>query len=167
MRTTIRGSFVLVAALALAAPANAQTRMVTGETNVSEAMQLEAQAAALYQAPSKYKDAARLHERAAELRPAGDVKRVDNLVQAARLWYYAGAQSRAREVMVRAGDGALAAGDVVTAATTYLDAAFLYRDAGQPAEANRLIQKAQLLSNSPQITSSDRDDILRRIQVSA
>lgn len=167
MRTMIPVGFALVAGLALAVPAQAQTRYVTSGTDVTQAERLEEQAAALYDTPAKFKEAARLHEQAAELRAAGDVKRVSNLRQAARLWYYAGSESRALHTMVRAADDAMAAGDVVTAATTYLDAAFLYREANQPAQANELIRKAQLLSTSPLITSRDRDAILGRIQASA
>lgn len=159
--------FAVLFATALAAPAGAQARFATDATDVARAEALEAKAEALYQSPGKYKQAARLHEQAAGLRPAGDEKRWTGLRQAARLYYYAGSASQSRAAMVRAADEAMAAGDVITAASTYLDAAFLFRETGRGAEAAELVRKAQLLSNSPLLSRQDRNAILSRIQAAA
>lgn len=151
----------------LAVPADAQTRFASSSTDIARAEKLEAAAEALYTSPDDYRKAARLHEEAAALRPAGDLQRVSNLRQAARLFYYSGSKTTARETMVKAADAALEAGDVLNAASTYLDAAFLYREANMPARRNELVHKAQLLSNSPLLSAGDRSSILNRIQVSA
>jgi hypothetical protein len=168
MNKTTTG-FAVLLGVALAAPVQAQTaaRFASTATDVARAAELESQAVALYESPRSFKRAARLHEQAAELRPAGDLVRIDDLRQAARLYHYAGSTGKARDLMVRAADAALAAGDVVSAAETYLDAAFLYQEAGMNAEVTTLVKKAQLLTNSPLITARDRTAILSRIQVSA
>lgn len=169
MRKTITGGFAVLLGIALGmpAPADAQARYAASSTDLAKAQQLEAQAEALYTVPNEYRKAARLHLRAADLRPAGDLERVAGLRQAARLFYYSGAMVDARETMVKAADAAMEAGDVLNAAETYLDAAFLYREAGMQAEMNTLVRKAQLLSNSPFLTARDRDSIRNRIQISA
>ncbi len=167
MKKTITGFAVLIGLASAASSAQAQARFATSSTDVVKAEKLEAQAKALYESPKEYRKAARLHVQAAELRPAGDIERVNDLRQAARLFYYSGAETTARETMVQAGDAAMADGDVVNAAGTFLDAAFLYRDAGMQATANELIRKAHLLSNSPLLSASDREAILSRIQATA
>jgi ATP/maltotriose-dependent transcriptional regulator MalT len=168
-RKLIGGGFAVLMGMTLAAPVDAQTsaRFASVETNVARAAELEAQATAMYHSPRDYKRAAKLHEEAAELRPAGDRIRVDDLRQAARLYHYTGSTLKARELMVQAAEDAHAAGDVVAAAESYLDAAFLYFEAGMPNEVTKLVEKAELLSKSPLISSSDRKMILSRIQVSA
>jgi len=161
--------FAVLLGVALAAPVQAQTaaRFASTATDVARAAELESQAVALYESPRSFKRAAKLHEQAAELRPAGDLVRIDDLRQAARLYHYAGSTAKARDLMVRAGDAALAAGDVLNAAETYLDAAFLYREAGMGGEVLQLVKKAQLLTNSPLISARDKSSILSRIQASA
>ena len=168
MNKTMSG-FAVLLGVALAAPVQAQTaaRFASTATDVARAAELESQAVSLYESPRSFKRAAKLHERAAELRPAGDLIRVDNMRQAARLYHYAGSAAKARDLMVRAGDAALGAGDVLNAAETYLDAAFLYREAGMANEVQQLVKKAQLLTNSPLISARDKSSILSRIQASA
>jgi tetratricopeptide (TPR) repeat protein len=164
MKKTIAGAALVAAAMSVAAAdANAQTRFASNDGNVAEAARLEAKAATLYHAPKRFNEAARLHERAAELRPVGDAQQIENLRQAARLYHYAGNDAKARETMHRAADTALATGHVVAAASTYLDAAFLYRRAGMTEQMNELIRKARLLTNSPALSSQERESILVRL----
>lgn len=167
MRKITMVAFAGFLGLAFAAPAQAQARYAASSRDVVEAERLEAEARALYTSPKQFRKAAQLHERAAELRPAGDLERARDLRQAARLYYYAGEGSAARRTMVAAGDAALEAGDVIAAAETYLDAAFLYREAGQADQRNELVRKAHLLSNSPLLSAQDRSAILSRIRVTA
>lgn len=164
MKKTITSGTFLLLGMLVAVPAHAQsTRFASATTDPSRAVELESRAAALYNAPNKFREAARLHEEAAGLRAADDEMKVENLRQAARLYYYTGAKRQAWVAMERAGDAALAAGDVVNAASSYLDAAFLFRAGKQAADVQRMIRKAQLLTNSPLLSAQDRASILGRI----
>ncbi len=160
-------ALLLGAALAASAEAQSNARFTSSATNVAEAAELEARATGLYHSIRDYPRAAKLHERAAALRSAGDAQRVDNLRRAALLYHYSGKLTQARAAMTAAGDAALAAGDVRTAAAAYLDAAFLSKEDGLGEETNRLVRKAQLLTNSPLLSAQEKDAILRRIRVSA
>jgi hypothetical protein len=161
----------MVAGLAFAGalnPAHAQLQYNKGLSDrVAMATDLENKAKALYPAPKRYREAARLLVEAAALRDAGDPQRIDNLRQAGRLFHYAGVSERARSVMEQAADAALAAGDVKTAAAAYLDAAFLAQDVKRIEDARRMIEKARLLTNSPLLSAEEKSVILERINAAA
>ena len=164
MRKTITGMAIVAGALLVGTGVEAQSaRFAATDANVAQAAALEAKAATLYSAPKRFNEAARMLERAAELRPAGDAQQIDDLWQAARLYHYAGNGARARAAMLRAADTALATGHVVSAASTYLDAAYLHAQAGFTEQAKELIGKAELLSRSPTLSEKDRKAIVSRL----
>ena len=165
MRKTVK-AWVVGAALvawpgvAMAGQGPGSVEEVRGEVSPEA---LEAKAKQLYETPKKYGEAVKLYVRAADMRTPGDPMRVTNLVMASRLSFYTGKKTRAADLMERAADEAHAAGDVVRAANAYIDASFLAQAAGNDVKVMELVSKAQLLTASPLLATSDREAILRRI----
>lgn len=91
---------------------------------LSEADPLYESAAALYQA-GEWAEAARLYRDASEGMPENDPNSYVTYDQAARLYFYAGEFSDAREMMEKAASVAEATGDMVSAAYRHVDAAFI------------------------------------------
>ena len=110
MRTTLTRRLstagVLLATAGLPAGASAQYRLPTIVSSV-RADSLHDAAAALV-AAHRWRDAARLHRRSAELRPAEDALAFRCLKEAAALAYAANDRSVARSDMTRAAGQALA-----------------------------------------------------------
>ena len=156
---------VLAAALALPSTGAAQARLepVRVIARAAEASALAAQAESLYGTPKKWRKAAGLHLRAAELRPVGDGSAIRDLSMAAHLYRAAGAEGRARTAMERAADQAAERGDVYTAATAYVDAGFLALEARRTDQVPALARKAVLLAKSPLLTSEQRARIMSRV----
>lgn len=131
--------------------------------DVERAEQLEAKAHALYHNTSKYADAAKLHEQAADLRGPADPMRVKDLQMAARLYHYSGREVKAQAVMERAAEEALASGDIITAANAYLDASHLAQYQKRTEDVVRLARKAEMLANSPLLGNQQRSSLQERI----
>jgi hypothetical protein len=155
---------VAIGGVLVATPsAGQQPAAMVGSEARAGAEALEAQAKELYTQPLRYREAASLHVRAAELREAGDPLRVKNLQQAARLYYYAGKKTKAQSLMERAGEEALSTGDIMLAARTLLDASAVAQDLRRGADVLRIVERVRLLMASPLIAASDREDVLKRI----
>jgi hypothetical protein len=112
----------------------------------------------------RYRDAARLYRRSAELRTTGDSLGVQCLTEAAALAYAAGDRSAARTDMARAADRALARGDLRAAALAYLDAAWIAQEQEKPSQVWEFGHRAEILAASPLLSESDRGAILKRIE---
>lgn len=155
----------LAAALAFPSEGVTQARLepVRVIARAAEASALAAQAESLYSTPRKWRKAASLHLRAAELRPIGDGSAVRDLSMAAHLYRAAGAEGRARAAMERAADQAAKRGDIFTAATAYVDAGFLALEARREDKVPALARKAELLAKSPLLTSEQRARIMSRV----
>jgi hypothetical protein len=153
---------VLLLTLALPAATAAQYRLPTVISSV-KADSLHQAAAALVTA-HRYRDAARLHRRSAELRPAEDPQGFQCLSEAAALVYAAGDRSAARGDMARAAGHALARGDLRGAALAYLDAAWIAQEQNKPRQVWELGHRAEMLAQSPLLGVSDRAAIMQRIQ---
>jgi hypothetical protein len=153
---------VLLASIALPDPAPAQHRLPVLVSAV-KADSLHQAAAALVTA-RRWRDAARLHRRSAELRPAEDALGFTCLSEAAALAYAAGDRSAARADMSRAAGHALARGDLRAAALAYLDAAWIAQEQRNRAQVWELGRRAEMLADSPLLAASDRASILRRIR---
>jgi hypothetical protein len=129
----------------------------------AEADRLERRAAALHDEPKRYGEGAVLYERAADLREAGDARKVDALLQASRLYYHAGRSQESVAVLDRAAEAAVATGDVVRAVSSMTDAAWVLAGEGRKAEAVTLVARARLLTNSPLLSESERVELRRRL----
>jgi hypothetical protein len=161
--------FGLLAAMALlAAPLAAQNAPAPNGGNgspydVARAEQLRAKALALYSEPGSWKRVAWLHERAARLRPPDDPRLIGDLVVAAALIDRYGNHRQARRLMEEAAGAALAVGDVAQAAHHYITAAIMANRTNDGATAWKLVNKAQLLANSPLLDKYACDCIRARI----
>ncbi|MFQ5889644.1 MAG: hypothetical protein ACE5JR_06285 [Gemmatimonadota bacterium] len=167
-RTNLLGAVAASAAsLALATPALAQDRPMF-ELPAIEVRSLEKelhrQAIALYETPSRWKEAAKLHKQAAESLPKNDAGRYWGYDRAARLFYYAGDFPAARKSMERAARVAVATGDVLTAAHAYVDAAFVAVSEGYGGKMREFVREARELSNSELLTAYEQSGILGRIE---
>src|SRR5690606_1956709 len=131
--------------------------------NAVRADALTDKARSLYDNPKRWSDAAALHRKAAELRPAGDPRGVEDLVMAGRLLYYLEQLTPARMTMIEAADGGLAAGEVGRAANLYLDAAVIARRQALEGKVQELTGRAELLASSTHLDERDRSAILRRV----
>jgi len=158
-RLSIAG--VLLATLGLPAAASAQYQLPT-VVSTAKADSLHEAAVALV-AAHRWRDAARLHRRSAELRGAEDPLGFRCLTDAASLAYATGDRSGARNDKAAAASQALARGDLRDAAMSYLDAAWIAQEQKNPRQVWDLGHRAEMLADSPFLGPSDRADILRRI----
>ncbi len=161
--------FAIASGLLLAlngAPVAAQTELAMAARvggPIEKAVELEQKAQALYNQPDRYADAARLHVRAAELRPVGDPMHIRDLAMAGRLFFYAGKKAEALDAMESGATAALSAGDILSAANAFVDASHLAAAVGRMQDAARLSERAKLLTNSPLLSAADRSYITRRL----
>jgi hypothetical protein len=152
---------VLLVTLGLPGAASAQYRLPTVISSV-EADSLHQAAEALVTA-HRWRDAARLHRRSAEIRPSDDPLGFRCLSEAAALVYASGDRSAARGDMARAAEHALDRGDLRNAALAYLDAAWIAQEQKNPRQVWELGHRAEMLAQSPLLDSPDRAAILHRI----
>lgn len=166
MRTTftrrLSTAGVLLVAASLPAGAAAQYRLPTIVSSVradslhDAAMRLEA--------AHRWGDAARLHRRSAQLRPAEDPLGFRCLKEAAALAYATSERSVARADMAKAAEQALARGALGAAALAYLDAAWIAQEQKNPRQVWELGHRAEMLADSPLLDPFDRAAILQRIR---
>jgi hypothetical protein len=154
---------VLLATVALPDTAPAQYQLPVLVSAV-RADSLHEAATALAGTTQRWRDAARLHRRSAELRPADDVQGYRCLVEFAALSYAAGDRSTARNGMAEAAAHALARGDLSSAALAYLDAAWIAQEQKDARRVWELGHRAEMLAASPLLAPADRWAILRRIK---
>ena len=154
---------VLLATLGLPATAPAQYRLPALVSSI-KADSLHAAAVALATTTNRWRDAAALHRRSAELRPSDDVQGFNCLTEAAALAYAAGDRSRARNDMADAARHALERGDLSSAAQAYLDAAWIAQEQKNPSQVWELGHRAEMLATSPLLGSADRAAIMGRIR---
>ena len=159
-RLTFAG--VLLATLGLPAAASAQYQLPT-LTSAARADSLH-EAAAVLVAAHRWRDAARLHRRSAQLREPDDPLGFRCLKDAAALAYAAGDLSGARTDLASAAGQALARGELRSAALAYLDAAWIAQEQKNPRQVWELGHRAQMLADSPLLGRADRAAILGRIE---
>ena len=153
---------VLLATLGLPAAASAQYQLPT-LTSSARADSLHEAAVALV-AAHRWRDAARLHRRSAQLREADDPLGFRCLKEAAALEYAAGDRSGARADLAAAAGQALARGELRAAALAYLDAARIAQEQKNPRQVWELGHRAEMLADSPLLGAADRAAILQRIE---
>jgi hypothetical protein len=159
--TSLSAAGLLLAALGLPAAASAQYRLPVLVSSV-KADSLHDAAVALV-AAHRWRDAARLHRRSAELRAPDDPLGFRCLSEAAALAYATNDRSTARADMADAAGQALTRGDLRSAALAYLDAAWIAQEQKNPRQVWELGHRAEMLAASPLLAGSDRAAILQRI----
>jgi len=164
---TIRTGAVLVAMLMLGvgnAPAQNREMFELPALEVTAFQNpLHGAAMELYETPTRWKEAAELHERAARELPKNAAAAYFGFQRAAVLYFHADETARARKSMERAADVAEATGDVFTAAHTWVDAAFLAIAEGYPGKRREYVRAARELVASELLTNADRESILARV----
>jgi hypothetical protein len=154
---------VLLATLGVPAAAPAQYRLPALVSSI-KADSLHEAAVALATTTDRWRDAAALHRRSAELREADDVQGFRCLSEAAALAYASGDRTRARNDMADAARHALDRGDLRAAAQAYLDAAWIAQEQKNARQVWELGHRAEMLAASPLLGPSDRAAIMRRIE---
>lgn len=124
---------------------------------------LHDQALQLQASPTTLGQAALLHVQEAEMRPSYDVSAIDCLTLAGNLYVAAKRPLDARRAFEQAADRALSMGDLQRAALLYVNASFTAQRENNQDEMTRLGRKADLLTSSPLLSTSQRTDIHRRI----
>jgi tetratricopeptide (TPR) repeat protein len=141
-----------------------QTIVARPGAPTDEVDRLHARAEALFEKPQSYAQAAMVLKRAADLLPLDESRRVHDRALAARLWYYAGARSQARETMKQAAGEALGQGAVGQAANLYTDACFIAIDQKNIDAARELYGAANRLSGSRHLAVAERTLLRSRLQ---
>ncbi len=153
---------MLLATLGLPAVGQAQYRL-PALVSSAKADSLHERAVALARTTHRWRDAARLHRRSAELRSADDPLGFRCLTEAAALAYASNDHSGAQTDMADAAGQALTRGDLRAAALAYLDAAWIAQEQKNPRQVWELGHRAEMLADSPFLGASDRAAILQRI----
>lgn len=139
-------------------------RVAPADPDLERARALEAEARGLSDQMKRRARAARLYRQAADLRPAHDPKKVENLRHASRMNFYAGRTDAAIRDAHDASQVALRQGDLVEAAHAYLDAAWLAAREGQAERAEQWVEEARLLSTSPLLAQGQQEEIRTRMR---
>ena len=159
--TSLSLAGALLATLGLPTAARAQYRLPV-LVSAAKADSLHDAAVTLMTA-HRWRDAASLHRRSAELRSPDDPLAFRCLSEAAALAYATNDRSAARGDMADAAGQALARGDLRSAAHAYLDAAWIAQEQKNPRQVWELGHRAEMLAASPLLAESDRAAILQRI----
>jgi hypothetical protein len=160
---SLRVTATVLAALVLPASAAAQY-WLPPLTVVAKADSLHTAARILAQTSHRWRDAARLHQQSAALRPLEDPLGFRCLSEAAQLSYAGGDRSGARTDMARAAAQALTRGDLEKAAHAYLDAAWIAQEQGKSRQVWELGRRAEILAASPLLNDAQRSLLFRRIE---
>lgn len=146
-------------------PAAERERVVAEtEARAAEAADLLVRARAA-EAERKWRRAARLYRRSAELRTDGDAGAWKVYDRAGRAFYFGDRPGRASRMWELAGTRALSFGDVAGAARGYLRAALAAQDADREVRAIRLGWKAHRLAESPALTRAQRATLKMHLKV--
>lgn len=115
-------------------------------------------------AAQSWAQAASTYEQAAALRASSDIRAVDELWEASNLYAFAQDHRRAVQLLERAGERAAEMDEVLRAAKSFQQAAVLNaKIGGVRYKTTALWEKVCELSESPRLTDSQRDGLLRRV----
>lgn len=96
--------------------------------------------------------------------PAGGTEAVEKIQTAAMIQFHAGEPELALELIVDASEAALQSGLVAEAAHALIDGAWIATAMERPNRAIQLAERAIMLSIAPQVSETDRMEVLRRVQ---
>ena len=150
-----------LAVTALVIPSDVRSQ---SSTNTARAAELESEASELFNQPDQWAYAADLYLAAVQLREQEDPTAQQDLLLAASLGYGTGDAAGAIAALESAASRALASGDVVRAAGILTDAAWVASKAGLRITLSRLSSRAIRLANSPELTRTERSQILSRFR---
>lgn len=124
---------------------------------------LEEWARALYSTPSRIREAAQLHQRAAMIR-GNDVRAVASYRSAAWAYSAAGNNGLATKLMVKAAEQAAMAGRIEEAANAYVDAALIAVADNREDKVPTLLTRMHAMLSAPLLPEERRAKILERIE---
>lgn len=124
---------------------------------------LEEWARALYSTPSRIREAAQLHQRAAMIR-GNDVRAVASYRSAAWAYSAAGNNGLATKLMVKAAEQAAMAGRIEEAANAYVDAALIAVADNREDKVPTLLTRMHAVLSAPLLPEDRRAKILERIE---
>jgi hypothetical protein len=133
------------------------------ETEHARADVLDERARALYSTPSKFREAAQLHYRAALIRGNGP-QAAASLRSAALAFSAAKRGSLATELMVKSAELSAMSGRVEESANAYIDAALLAVAEQRVDKVPVLLSRMHTVLSSPLLPEARRSKILERIQ---
>ncbi len=133
------------------------------ETENARADAFEEYARTLYSTPSRFLEAAQLHQRAAMIR-GNDARAVASYRSAA--WAYSAARNNglATKMMVKAGEQAAMAGRIEEAANSYVDAALLAVADNREDKVPTLLSRMHAVLSAPLLPEERRSQILQRVR---
>ena len=163
MRKTMMGWIMTTLAVtaALVIPSDVQSQ---SSPNTERALELESEASELFNQPDQWAYAADLYLAAVQLRGQEDPTAQQDLLLAASLGYESGDAESAIAALESAASRALVSGDVVQAASIFTDAAWVASKAGFRNTLSRLSSRAIELADSPELTRTERSQILSRFR---
>ncbi len=131
--------------------------------DTKRAAQLEIEADRLAQDMKTFKKAAKRYLEAASLRPDGDAQAVQDVITAARLYFYRGSYEKSYRLMVDGAERASAMGDVVTAVHAFVDAAHIAIRLENGVQVLDNLERGRLLARSPLLRAADRAQLTARL----
>lgn len=160
--TRILSASAALALSLLALPVAALDGADAPDIDPVKAAQLHAQAAALFDTPARWSEAADLLVRSVVHRAPADPQIHTSLMIAAAIRVTEGRLAEGSDLAERAGESALARGAVLAAAHSFMSAAGAAAQGGNAQRAEDLIERARLLAGSPLLEESERRSILAR-----
>lgn len=143
-----------------------QTRIrAEAEAGMKKASELRSQARAADKA-GNFRKAAQLYEESGRLRTAGEALGIEAFELAGRAYYFGDQPRRASRAWEEAANRGLVLGNVFGASLNYMRAAVAAQDAGNQTRAVELGWKAYHLTQSPQLSKSQRAELRQHLQVS-
>lgn len=133
------------------------------ETENARADAFEEYARTLYSTPSRFLEAAQLHQRAAVIR-GNDARAVASFRSAA--WAYSASRNNglATKMMVKAGEQAASAGMIEESANSYIDAALLAVADNREDKVPTLLSRMHTVLSAPLLPEERRAQILQRVR---
>ncbi len=133
------------------------------ENENARADKLEKYAVELYSTPSRFREAAKLHQRAALIRGT-DPRAAASFRSAAFAYSAARDNGLAMQMMVKAGEQAALTGRIAEAADYYVDAALLAVEASREDKVPAILSRMYAVMSAPLFPDDRRTEILGRIR---
>lgn len=169
-RAVAVGACAVLASLILAPASRAQQSLspveieaARAKSEIARADKLEEYARTLYSTPSRFREVAELHQRAAMIR-GDDPSAVASYRSAA--WAYSVARNNglATQMMVKAAEHATKVGRIEQAANAYIDAALLAVANNREDKVPALLSRMHTVLSAPLLTEDRRTKILERVR---
>ena len=140
-----------------------QVEAQRAENENARADKLEEHARELYSTPSRFREAAKLHQRAALIR-GSDPRAAASFRSAAFAYSAARDNGLATQMMVKAGEHAALTGRIEEAANYYVDAALLAVEDSREDKVPAILSRMYAVLSAPLLPEDRRERILERVR---